>query len=246
MEQIKIAVCDDKRIAVDTAAAAAESILREAGLRVEIARFTKPPELLRHCEREMVELVLLDIEMPGLDGIELGRVLKAQEPAPEIIYISNREDKVFAALHIHPFGFVRKGQFMKDMEDVLSSYAAQRKKRSREKKLVVVTPGGQTGVAVSSILYFEGSGTYQQMFLTGREEPLRISSRMKLLEEELAPEGFLRIHKGYLVNHAYIASIRTGEVILENGTSLPIRRGGTQEVRSAYLSFQRENGTMLF
>ena len=160
MEQIKIAVCDDKRIAVDTAAAA-ESILREAGLRVEIARFTKPPELLRHCEREMVDLVLLDIEMPGLDGIELGRVLKAQEPALEIIYISNREDKVFAALHIHPFGFVR-------------------------------------------------------------------------------------IYKGYLVNHAYIASIRTGEVILENGTSLPIRRGGTQEVRSAYLSLQRENGTMLF
>lgn len=246
MERIKIAVCDDSRIAVDTATAAAESILREAGLGADIARFTKPVDLLRHCERELVELVLLDIEMPGLDGIELGRALKSREPAPEIIYISNREDKVFAALHIHPFGFVRKGQFMKDMEDVLKSYAAQRKKRRRDKKIVVVTPDGQTGVAVTSIRYFEGSGTYQQMFLAGREEPIRISSRMKLLEEELAPEGFLRIHKGYLVNHAYIASIRTGEVVLEDGVSLPIRRGATQEIRSAYLALQRENGTMLF
>lgn len=246
MEQIRIAVCDDSRIAVDTASAAAESILREAGLRADTARFTKPAELLRHCEREVVELVLLDIEMPGLDGIELGRALKAREPAPEIIYISNREDKVFAALHIHPFGFVRKGRFMKDMEDVLSSYAAQRKKRRREKKIVVSTPDGQTGVALASIRYFEGSGTYQRMFLDGRDQPIRISSRMKLLEEELAPEGFLRIHKGYMVNHAYIANIRTGEVILDDGTVLPIRRGGTQEIRSAYLALQRENGTMLF
>lgn len=246
MEQIKIAVCDDSRIAVDTATAAAESILREAGLWAEIARFTNPLELLRHCKQELVELVLLDIEMPGLDGIELGRVLKQSEPALEVIYISNREDKVFAALHIHPFGFVRKGQFMKDMEDVLRSYAAQRKKRSCEKKIAVVTADGQTSVAVTSIRYFEGSGTYQQMFLVGRNEPLRISSRMKLLEEKLAQEGFLRIHKGYLVNHAYVASIRTGEVVLDDGTSLPIRRGGTQEVRSAYLALQRENGTMLF
>lgn len=246
MEQIKIAVCDDSRIAVDTATAAAESILREVGLGTDIARFTKPADLLRHCEQGLVELVLLDIEMPGLDGIELGRALKSREPAPEIIYISNREDKVFAALHIHPFGFVRKGQFIKDMEDVLKSYAAQRKKRNQDKKIVVVTPNGQTGVAVTSIRYFEGSGTYQQMFLTGRDEPIRISSRMKLLEEELAPEGFLRIHKGYLVNHAYIVSIRTGEVVLDDGTSLPIRRGATQEIRSAYLALQRENGTMLF
>lgn len=246
MERIKIAVCDDSRIAVDTATAAAESVLREAGLGVDIARFTKPVDLLRHCERELVELVLLDIEMPGLDGIELGRVLKSREPAPEIIYISNREDKVFAALHIHPFGFVRKGQFMKDMEDVLKSYATQRKKRGQDKRIVVVTPDGQTGVAVTSIRYFEGSGTYQHMFLAGRDEPIRISSRMKLLEEELAPEGFLRIHKGYLVNHVYIASIRTGEVVLDDGVSLPIRRGATQEIRSAYLALQRENGTMLF
>lgn len=246
MTQIKIAICDDSRIAVDTAAAAAESILREAGLRADIARFTRPAELMRYCETELVELVLLDIEMPGLDGIQLGHALKAREPAPEIIYISNREDKVFAALHIHPFGFVRKGQFMKDMEDVLGAYAVQRSKRLQGKKIVVVTPDGQTGVALTSIRYFEGSGTYQQMFLTGRDEPIRISSRMKLLEEELAPEGFLRIHKGYLVNYAYIASIRTGEVLLDDGTSLPIRRGGTMEIRSAYLALERENGTMLF
>lgn len=73
--------------AVDTATAAAESILREAGFGADIARFTKPADLLRHCEWELVPL---DIEMPGLDGFGLGCALKPREPAPEMIYISNR------------------------------------------------------------------------------------------------------------------------------------------------------------
>ena len=246
MDVIKIAVCDDSAVAVDTVTAAADSILRQAGASADIVRFTKPADLLEHCRSSYVELVLLDIEMPGLDGIELGHILRDREIAPEIIYISNREDRVFAALHIHPFGFVRKGQFMKDMEDVLRSYMVQRSRRVGEKKILVLTQGEQLSVAMSSILYFEGSGTYQMMHLHRGDGPIRISSRMKLLEEELTPEGFLRIHKGFLVNSAYIKAIRTGEVELEDGTCLPIRRGQTQEIKSAYLALQRDNGVMLF
>ena len=84
------------------------------------------------------------------------------------------------------------------------------------------------------------------MFLNGKEESIRITSRMKILEEQLAAEGFLRIHKGFMVNCAYVNSIKTGVVTMKNGTSLPISRGKTPEIKSAYLTYCRENGVMLF
>lgn len=246
MSALRIALCDDNLLATDTISASVQSFFSEKSISTQIEAFHKPEQLLDFCQRSVVDLVLLDIDMPELDGIRLGAILKEKQLVPEIIYISNREDKVFSALHVHPFGFVRKSQFLKDLEDVLDSYIKLCLLKKDPQKLLVVTPEGRRSVPADEILYFEGDGTYQTMYLTGDRPPVRITSRMKTLEESLADQGFLRIHKGYLVNFRHINSIRTEEVVLKNGRTLPISRSKAQEMRSAYLALCRENGMMLF
>lgn len=246
MSALRIALCDDNQLAADTIAASVRSFFSEKSISTQVDVFQKPELLLDFCQRSVVDLVLLDIDMPGLDGIQLGSILKEKQLVPEIIYISNREDKVFSALHIHPFGFVRKAQFLKDLADVLESYTKLCLLKKDAQKLLVVTPEGRRSVQVDEILYFEGDGTYQTMHLTGGRPAVRIASRMKTLEENLSEQGFLRIHKGYLVNFRHISSIRTEEVVLKNGCTLPISRSKAQEMRSAYLSLCRANGMMLF
>ena len=246
MEHIRIALCDDNRLAADTVAASVRSFFADKGLTTDITAFQKSKELLDFCERCAVDLVLLDIEMPELDGVRLGQILKDKDLAPEIIYISNREDQVFSALHVHPFGFVRKSCFLKDLDDILTSYIALRVQKADTQKILVTTPEGRRRIELDNILYFEGDGTYQTIVLADDKPALRIASRMKTLQENLEEQGFLRIHKGYLVNFRYVASIRTGEVVLKNGKSLPISRGKTQEMRDKYLKLCRDNGMMLF
>lgn len=246
MDPLKVVICDDSCIAVATIVGAVKSVFSMKGMKVETIELTQPKDLPSVCRKSIVDLVLLDIEMPGLDGITLGKTLRENNLAPEIIYISNREDKVFSALQVHPFGFIRKSNFMKDIEDILVSWIEARKKQNENHKIVVVTAEGYKSVEISNIIYFEGSGTYQQMVMEGREEPIRITSRMKILEEQLGQQGFLRIHKGFLVNYSFIGGIRTGEIILKNGKSLPISRGKTSEIKTAYLSYCREMGMMLF
>lgn len=246
MNSLQIALCDDDRFAADTAAGAVHSFFAEHGLTARLEVFYSAERVLSYCERTAVDLVLLDIEMPGMDGIRLGRILKEKEFPPEIIFISNREDKVFSALQVHPFGFVRKSQFLKDIRDVLESYISLCLRKRDGQQLLVVTPEGRRSVEVAEIEYFEGSGTYQMMYLNGQAEPVRVTSRMKTLEENLAAQGFLRIHKGFLVNFRAIRSIRTADVVLKSGKSLPISRGKTQEMQAQYLALCRENGMMLF
>ena len=246
MSSISIALCDDDRFAADAAAGTVRSFFVEQGLSVRMEVFYEAERLLDYCKRTAVDLVLLDIEMPGMDGIRLGRILKEQEFAPEIIFVSNREDQVFSALHIHPFGFVRKNHFLKDAQDVLTSYLSLCVQKKEGQQFLVANPEGRRTVDVAQVEYFEGDGTYQKMYLTGEKVPVRITSRMKTLEENLTPQGFLRIHKGYLVNFREIRSIQASGVVLKSGKNLPISRGNAQAMQARYLELCRENGMMLF
>lgn len=245
MVRYRIAICDDSQIAVDTVKSAVTSIFSQHELMTDISTFTDPNAFADFCSENHVDLALLDIEMPDIDGIRLGKLLRKQNDDTEIIYISNREDKVFQAFTVHPFGFVRKNHFLKDIESTITSYIEQVFKRESAKEIIVVSEGGTRSVTVNTIMYFEGSGAYQQMHLIG-EKPVRITSRMKNLEDELAGEGFIRIHKGYLVSCAFIKSIKTGVVVMKNNEELPISRGKTQSIKEQYLAYGRENGMMLF
>ena len=246
MEALKIAFCDDDKTSLNVIAGAVASILQQQEIPAQVEKYTSPLELLDCCQRMQMDLVFLDIEMPGLNGIELGQKLREVTAATEIIYVSHREDCVFHALQVHPFGFVRKSHFLKDIEDVTRSYLTMLEKRRTEKNVVVQTQSGYLRVLVSHVLYFEGGGTYQHMYVEGRTEPVRITSRMQKLEEELTPHGFLRVHKGYLVNFSAIDRFGGDELVLTSGTSIPISRSKVREVREKYLQLSRENGVMLF
>jgi DNA-binding LytR/AlgR family response regulator len=82
----------------------------------------------------------------------------------------------------------------------------------------------------------EGSGNYQMLYLEGETEPAEVKMTMDLLESLTQPHGFLRIHKGYLVNFNYIQRIETGKLTLDDGKELPISRSKMEEVKRKFLT----------
>ena len=82
--------------------------------------------------------------------------------------------------------------------------------------------------------------------IVGRDEPMELHRSMQELEEELTPQGFLRIHKGYLLNYRFIRRIGDNEVTLTSEERLPISRRKYQEIRDAYMELmQNDGGVML-
>ena len=86
---------------------------------------------------------------------------------------------------------------------------------------------------------------YQLLFFhSGRQE--QIASRMDHLEKVLQEHGFLRIHKGYLVNYRYITRLDKGEATLADGKRIPISRRRAKEIRQQYLQLGKNQGVLLF
>lgn len=107
---LRIALCDNDKSALPVIAGAAESAFKAQGISAEVTGFTSGKELLKAIDTVPFQMVLLDIDMPELDGIEVGKRLRSKNETVEIVYVSECENRVFESFSVFPLGFVRKSK----------------------------------------------------------------------------------------------------------------------------------------
>ena len=241
-----IAICDDEQAALELLGSSVRGALQARNVDASIETFTRPRDLLLRMQKVSFDLLFLDIEMPGMTGLELAQRLRKEGNLIDIIYISNREDLVFDALRTNPRGFIRKTRLIQDVSGVIDTYLAYRKADDQPKTLILQDREQTTYIPIDRLQYIEGSGKNQMAHIVGKEQPMELRKSMQELEEELTPQGFLRIHKGYLLNYRFIRRIGDNEVTLTNDEKLPISRRKYQEIRDAYMELmQNDGGVML-
>lgn len=234
--KIKIALCDDDVKALPVIAGATESAFQEKGIHTDIQRFTSGRALLQAMEQTRFQIILLDIEMPGMDGIAVGKKIREEGDGTQIVYVSEAESRVFESFLVQPLGFVRKSSFLNDIAAVVELYVKTCSQDERGEYIEFQTRSGLLALKSSQIRYIEGSRNYQLLYLEGQREPTEVKMTMEKLEVSTRPHNFIRIHKGYLVNYRSIQRISTSAVTLLDGTQLPIGRSKAAEVKSKYLS----------
>ena len=234
--KIKIALCDDDARALPVIAGAAESAFNAQGIQTEIYRFSSGAELLQAMERTHFHLLLLDIEMPGMDGIAVGKRLRAMEDDTKIVYVSEAETRVFESFQVQPLGFVRKSNFLNDIAAVVELYVKTSSQEQAGDYLELSTRSGLLTIKSKQVRYIEGSRNYQLLYTDGKKEPVEVKMTMEKLEQLTAPYGFIRVHKGFLVNYLFIHRVSATEITLTDGTSIPIGRSKAGDVKARYLS----------
>ena len=244
MRKFRIAVCDDESNIINIIQSVVSAAFEKAGLAAEIETYTSVESLNSRIATQVYDLLFLDICMPNCDGITFGERLRKAGDTTEIIYVSNREDKVFDALKIHPFGFVRKNNFLDEITLVVNNYLATVSSRDKS-SLTVQSKAGIITVKIAETVYFEGMGKYQLMHVTGKGEALQVYRTMEKLEEELDSFGFIRVHKGMLVNYRFISRILVGEVELTTGEKLPLSRRKATEIKAKYLALLKDIGSVI-
>lgn len=245
-EKLRVAVCDDDKEALGIIASSLENVFAAHGVDASTSLFSSAPELGAVMLRRRFDLLLLDIDMPGIDGIEFAQGLRGQHDKVDIMYISNREDRVFESLRVNPVGFIRKSRFLEDMSEVVGDYLSARRDRHRKSIIALREHDTIWPVQVSRIVYVEGRRKQQAFHVDGRDHEICLTKTMGEIEEELSGEGFIRIHKGYLVNYRYIQVIDSGGVELLDGTCLPVSRRKAAEVKERFLQLVQQNERMVF
>lgn len=244
MIQIDVAVCDDEPFVAKTISEVAQKELSRHGFQARIEIVHDTLSLAQELKEQGFDLMLLDIEMPLVDGIEFSRMLRGRGDRTELVFVSNAEDRVFESLPVRPLYFVRKSHFADDMKEAINAFAKSWKDRKQNRMVSFATAHAQGTFSVDDILYIEARRR-QKIIHMATGHTAEVTATLEDMADELAPYGFYRVHKGFIVNFAHVEQM-SSKGISVGGDLIPISRGTIQDIRLAYMDFlSKKNAVIL-
>lgn len=229
---VKFAVCDDEREIADLVS---EKLREYYPDECEIKCYVDGESLIADSARELFDAFFLDIGMPGLDGLSLAEKIRADNPFAKIIFVTNNTELANIGYLYGAFRYVRKFALEEELREAALSLKHEFDMQSEF--LLLKTPFGEVVKAVNSIRYFEVKGHQVTAFFDDTEE--RVSGTLNEYEERLKSNGFIRIHKSFLVNFRFIEYVGKTAVKLTDGSTLALSRNRVSETKRKLLAFSR-------
>ena len=216
---MKIAIVDDEKKATDLIKKYIDQFTLEYHFEIQVSVFHNPQDFLENYTKDY-DLVFLDVEMPGLNGIETAKELRRVDGNVVIMFITNMAQYALHGYEVEAIDYVIKP--LGYQEFALKMKKAMRYMGRHEKKqMMLQTTDGIQPVAIEDILYVEVIRHYLQYHTTGQVYEVR--GAMKEAEEELERYHFVRCNQSYLVNLAKVACIH-GNTVTVGSDQLPISR----------------------
>ena len=225
-------LCDDDNVFLDKLETRIRGLCQKHGIAVEMERYDSSKKMLEGLkDLDTVPVFLIDIDMPEVNGFEVASFLKKWNRECCIGFVSNKDELVFQAFAYHPFFFIRKTHLDEELEPQLLEL--QKKMGVKVPKIELQTGRQTVEVALDTIWFVESEKNYLLFYREKDERSDAIRARMKIAgaEKELEPHGFVRTHKGYLVNINYVYRLRENEILLLNGKHVPVSRSYLNQVR---------------
>ena len=231
---MKIAVCDDEAQILGDMAKEIQNLLPN-GI---VAAFTDGKPLMESLGAEEWDLLLLDIDMPGISGLEIAGRLEEEKCFQEtlLVFVSNHDELVYDSLKFHPFGFIRKSHFREEIGGLLRD--CEKALRNKERFFTFKSGTETIKVKLAEMLYFESDGNYLKLVTYERE--YRFRETVGAVENVLADQGFIRLHRGFLVNQEAVRVLGPEEAELVSGKKLPIGRSYGEAARRQLLEYMRK------
>lgn len=229
---LHIAICDDEPAAVSIVEDLLRDDLRRRDRQAEITCYTDPEACCAAIQAgAFYDLLLLDVDMPELDGIALSLKLSEHLRDTLLIYISSRTERVFDSFRAKPFRFLPKdalcetwGAAMDDAEEEL--------KRRRTSRLVFSSGTQVLSLRPEQIIYIEA--LMKKQVIHTADGNYSITAGFESTVSQLDGAGFIRIHRSYAVNYRFIRSVNRTDVELDDGTVLPIGRSKHSAVQQEF------------
>ena len=229
---MRIAVCEDNNI---VAAFMEDYIASMEAENIEYEIFTSGDDLIHYMEQENVtfNILFMDIEMPGRNGIETSAYVREKDKYALIIFITDHKEYVYEVFDVLPFRFLIKPVTREALNLVMKK--AFEHFNLTKQVFFFKQNKTQLQVAFDEIIYFEGNLRKVRLVPTGGEYDFygKISEVVKKLDGNL----FLQIHNSYIVNMDQIRKISESVVLLKSGITLPISKKYREYVRQKHIQY---------
>lgn len=172
--------------------------------------------------------------MPIVGGFELGEKIRSLDSTCYLIYVSIHREKVYQSFKTKPFRFIPKDEFntliYPCVEDILNDMRSE----SQSQNIILEVGSSIYRYPSDKVMYVQSFDKYIQLFFEDERKSELMRYKISSLETQLCDLGFIRTHKSFLVNYAFIQKILPEEIVLDNGNSLPISRARIETIKSTY------------
>ncbi len=238
----KIAVCDDESLFAENLKELISDYMTEKDLVFEIDTYTSGKKLLEQGVKvTQYEIIFLDINMEEIDGIKAAENIRKLSRDVFIVFVTAYVDYSLEGYRLDVIRYLLKGNtnFRNTVNECID--AIMEKKNYSIVKKEFNFKEGRKEIALDKLLYIESNLHKLEFFVTGSGQKSYIMyEKLDTLEDELAENNFIRIHKSYLVNAKHIESITRYKVRLTSGVELAIPKARYTYVKNQFITYQGE------
>lgn len=238
---LKIAICDDEKLILEHLIEKTRKITSELNKNVEIISYNDGQTLVDTITSKgnSFDILMLDIDMPTISGLEVAKIVRATDNNTIIIFISSHESYVFESFEYNPFRFIRKYRIEQEFAIALEDAIAVCEKNI-QRYIVVKDEDRECRIAHSQICYFELIKRKLYIHLEN-EQILKTWKTVQEFLDDLDDRSFVKFNKGCVVNLKYVSECRNTSIILDNGTELMASRAGIKLIRQELLTYWGEH-----
>lgn len=235
-QTISIAICDDESADLAEMETITSELLEAEGISCDISRFGDAGSLLSAVNgAETFDILLLDVMMENLNGIELAAALRKQGNDTAIVFISINREMALLGYEVSAVRYLAKPiQREKLREALLYCYRTY----LMQKEILLPTAEGQRRILLSDVIYIEPWDRGTRLVLVDGE--CKTGSKISELERRLPKERFVFCHRTLLVNLTFIQAIRYCEMTLKNGQTLPVSKYRQAQIKESFMRYLRE------
>jgi DNA-binding LytR/AlgR family response regulator len=241
---LKIAICDDMSVELQRISVITKEYLSIHSLNAEVRDFSHPDVLLTACEQESFHIFLLDMVMPMVSGIELGRSIRRVSTDAQIIYITTEPGFALDAYAVNPLHYLLKPVDKAALFTALD-LATQKVNFGEKISVTVKTKAGLRTLSADTVIcgeYVRHIAVYT--LTTGeRVETVTLSGSFGThIEPLLKDKRFISPHAAFVLNMSFVERLDKEGFTLRGGIFVPVSGKHYTAVRNAYMSYRLGEG----
>lgn len=230
---LTIAICDDNENQISELRRLLDEWAADKPFALAIEEYISAESFLFSYHDKPCDLLLLDIEMRGINGMKLAKHLRSNGDMLPIVFITGYSDYISEGYDVEALHYLLKPVSKEKLFAVLDKYVEKRSVKADE--LLIETADGATHISVDRITYIEAFGRKTALHLS---DDTIIDCTMSISKfSAMQVNGFVSSHRSYIVNLRYVRTIGKTALILDNGEEIPLSRRLYSDVNRRFIEF---------
>ena len=232
---LNIAICDDEPVEIEYLTSLVQEWAKATKTFVNVSDFASAEAFLfKYEEDKNFDILLLDIQMKAMDGIELAEKIRETNSSIQIVFITGFSDYISRGYDVSALHYLIKPVDKEKLFEVLSKACDNLKK---EEKFVLLSVDNESlRINLKDIIYIEAFVHSSCVVCENGEYNVKlpISDIAKMLDK-----SFIQCHRSYIANIQHISRITKTDVVFDNGKIVPVSRRMYNDVNMAFINFYR-------